>query len=220
MKHDFHYISKHDSEVEKSFHNLVSLINEVQNLTRANFTFQFIPVGSYSRNMITYDTKSNIGFDFDINIEVNDNQCQYSAKQIREIIQSALNKVAYKYGYDYPEGSTRVLTIKVKDRTNSRILYSCDFAIVNNYEDEDGYDCQEYIRYNKRQNSYVWCGQPNGYYMLPEKIEWIKDNQLWNALREWYIYKKNHNEDPNMHSRTIFANSVQEICQKYGYYVE
>ena len=61
----------------------------------------------------------------------------YSGKIKFKIIQ-ALNKVAHKYGYDYAEDSTRVITIKFKDRKNSRILHSCDFAIVNNYTDEEG----------------------------------------------------------------------------------
>lgn len=31
--------------------------------------------------MVTYDTKSNIGFDFDVNIMVNDDDEDYSAKE-------------------------------------------------------------------------------------------------------------------------------------------
>ena len=54
--------------------------------------------------------------------------------------------------------------------------------------------------------------------MLPQKIEWIKDNGLWSDVRQLYIVKKNLNFGHNIHSRTVFANTVHEICQKAGFY--
>lgn len=41
------------------------------------FTFQFTFIGSSSRNMITYDPTTNVGFDFDVNIAVNDDNEDY-----------------------------------------------------------------------------------------------------------------------------------------------
>ncbi len=90
MEHDFQYISKHDPKIKACYKDLVCLIHEVQKLVRDRFTFQFYPVGSYKRNMITYDCKSNVGFDFDINIVVNDDENYYSPKQIREDYSSSL----------------------------------------------------------------------------------------------------------------------------------
>lgn len=117
--HDFCYVSKKEAAPVKA--ELLDIIHEVQDIVRDDFTFQFTFIGSSSRNMITYDRKSNIGFDFDINIEVNDDDENYEPKEIRTIIRKALDKVARQYGYDYCEDSTRVLTIKKKDRPNSRI---------------------------------------------------------------------------------------------------
>lgn len=216
MSYNFCYISKRNPEVQKAYNNVVSLIKEVQNLVRKDFTFRFDVVGSYKRNMITYDFKSNVGFDFDFNIEVNDDNEKFSEEKIRNIIRQALNKIVKKYGYDYPEDSTRVLTIKVKDKKNSRILHSCDFAIVNNYSDVNC-EGQQYIRFNKKHNTYEWCEQGKGYYMLEEKVEWIKESDLWGELRNLYIKKKNINYNPYCRSRAIFAMAVHEICQKYGF---
>ena len=56
-----------------------------------------------------------------------------------------------------------------------------------------------------------------GFYMLTEKINWIKKNSLQNDMRKLYLKKKNNNDDPNVHSRSIFAQTVQEVCQKYGF---
>ena len=214
MKHDFEYISKNSKEVKDAYSELGNLINELQDGVREYFTFKFYPVGSYKRNMITRDLKSNIGFDFDINIEVNDENDDYSPKEIKNILIEALNRIVGKYGYDYPENSTRVITIKVKDRKHSKIIHSCDFAIVNNYIDDEDNDCQEYIRFNKKQNSYTWEDQPTGFYMLPEKIKWIKENNLWEEMKSLYIKNKNNNSDSHKHSRSIFADTVHKICQQ------
>lgn len=112
-----------------------------------------------------------------------------------------------------------MLTIKVKDRQRSMNVNSIDFAFVHDYKDDKGRKRQQYIRFNKMQNSYTWEEQGDGYYHLQEKIQWIKDQELWESdLRPYYLLKKNLNTDPDLHSRTIFAIAVHEICQKNGYY--
>lgn len=68
--HDFRYVTKNEAKPIKK--ELYRILYDVQDLVRDKFTFSFTTVGSSSHNMITYDAKSNIGFDFDINIEVND----------------------------------------------------------------------------------------------------------------------------------------------------
>ena len=220
----FEYVPKEEWKPVRD--NLLKIIRSLQKEVRDNFTFQYSFVGSSSRNMITCDKRSNIGFDFDVNIEANDPDEKYSAKRIRDIIRSKLDTVIYPFhnsgwhnamlNYDYAEDSTRVITIKVKDKTNARILYSCDFCIVRNCSDGR----QQYIRYNKynkKQNYYSWEFQPKGYYKLQEKIEWIKNEKLWQQVRECYLIKKNTN-DSNKKSRALFAEAVHEVCQRNGYY--
>ena len=214
--HNFQYVSRKQLSHVKN--NLIRIINSVQDEVRKDFTFRYDFVGSIKRNMVTYDVKSNIGYDFDVNIQVNDKECRFSAKEIKTKIRIALDKVAPRFGYDNAEDSTRVLTIKVKDRKNSRILYSCDFAIVNDYIDDDGNDRQEYIHFNKKHHKYIWQEQPQGFYLLDEKAEWIKDCGYWDEMRMLYLYKKNCNNDSNKHSRSIYAETIHEICQKYGYF--
>ena len=218
MAYNYIWISKHNSAVKDAYHNLVLLINEVQDaLSESYYTFQFKPVGSYSNNIITYDPERNIGFDFDINIYPNDDGERFSPKEIKLVFKRALDERCQKYGYDYAEDSTRVLTIKVKDRLHSKVLYSVDFCFVHDYEDEDGYFCQQYIRNNKKDKSYTWEEQPYGFYGLEEKVNWIKNNKHWDELVNYYVEKKNINTNPNNRSRSIFASAVKEICDKYGY---
>lgn len=90
--HDFRYVTKKQAQPIKD--ELYQILYMVQDLVRDNFTFNFTPIGSSSRNMITYDAKSNIGFDFDINIEVNDDNEDFEPKEIRTIIRTAIDRVA------------------------------------------------------------------------------------------------------------------------------
>ena len=62
---------------------ILKLITEVQKDLKKQFTFQYKFSGSDELNMITCDPKTNTGFDFDINIEVNDPNNNFSAKQIK-----------------------------------------------------------------------------------------------------------------------------------------
>ena len=209
--HDFRYVTKKQAQPIKD--ELYQILYMVQDLVRDNFTYSFTPIGSSSRNMITCDAKSNIGFDFDINIEVNDDNEDFEPKEIRTIIRTAIDRVAPRYGYKNCEDSTRVLTIKKVDTSHSRIIHSCDFAIVYNCGDGR----QQYIRFNKDNNYYFWEYQGKGFVGLEKKMDWLKRENLWGELQDYYIYKKNCNDNPDKHSRSIFAESINEMCQKNGY---
>ena len=209
--HDFRYVTKKQAQPIKD--ELYQILYMVQDLVRDNFTFSFTPIGSSSRNMITCDAKSNIGFDFDINIEVNDDNEDFEPKEIRTIIRTAIDRVAPRYGYKNCEDSTRVLTIKKVDTSHSRIIHSCDLAIVYNCGDGR----QQYIRFNKDNNYYFWEYQGKGFVGLEKKMDWLKRENLWGELQDYYIYKKNCNDNPDKHSRSIFAESINEMCQKNGY---
>ena len=212
---EFEYVTKREYGPVKE--DLVELIHLIQDEVREHFTFRYDFIGSASRNMITREINGNVGYDFDVNIRVNDPDNNYSAKKIRNILKAAFDKHAKKFMYDDAEDSTRVITIKVKDRKNSKILHSCDFAVVNDYIDEDGDEHQEYIHFNKKQNTYEWQEQQEGYYMLLEKIDDIKKYNLWQKVRNLYLEKKSKNTDLHKKSRSIFAETVKEVHDKYFY---
>lgn len=204
---NFQYVTK--AEYSNAMKDLKSLIHNVQNEVRDKFTFRYDFIGSTSRNMVTMDYSSNIGYDFDINIHVNDDDENYTAKDIKIILKNAFDKFNHLFQYDYCEDSTRVLTIKVKDRKNSKILHSADFAVV--YDCSDGR--QQYIHFNKKQQSYGWQYQPESYYKLNERVALIKENNLWQKVRKLYLYKKNNNTI-HKKSRELFAETINDIYQQ------
>lgn len=205
--HDFVYVTKASAQPVKN--ELIQIINEVQNIVRPYFAYQFRLVGSSSRNMITYDRKSNIGFDFDFDLEINDDD-DYNPAQIRHIIKNAIDQVASRYGYNHCVDSTRVLKIKKVNTITSQILHRCDFAIVYNCEDGR----QQYIRFNKKNDNYTWEYQGKGFKNLENKITWLKTEGYWGELQDYYIDKKNCNNNPSKHSRSIFSESINEMYQK------
>lgn len=214
MNH-FEYVSKSKYMPVKK--ELIKIINQVQDELREQFTFDYKFIGSSSRNMITYDTKTNKGYDFDINIEVNDFDENYSAKELKEILINTFNQVIkLTYPYASCQNNTRVFTIKVYEENpcciniialrSPKIEYSCDFAIVNTINDYQ----QEYIRFNKNTHEYSWQMQCKGY-LLSKKEAYIKKNKLTNELRKIYLDKKNFNTNPNKKSRALYAEAVNEL---------
>lgn len=184
---------------------IIELIKEVQNQVRDKFTFQFEFIGSTKRNMITEDARSNIGFDFDVNLTVN-NDKNYTPKEIRTILRTALTNVSRKYGYNRCEDSTRVITIVNISTKNSSILHSCDFAIVKG---------NKYIRFDKKENAYVWASQPKDFINLDKKAKELrKDSEIWKVVKEKYLKKKNENKNPNKHSRSLYAETINEVYDK------
>lgn len=206
--HDFIYVTKAEAKLVRD--ELYEIIHKVQDIVRDDFTFQFRPVGSSSRNMITYDLKSNKGFDFDFDFAINDDNEDYTPEEIRRIMKNAIDQVAPRYGYKHCEDSTRVLTIKKVNTFTSQILHSCDFALVYNCDDGR----QRYIRFNKKNNNYTWEYQGKGFKNLEKKITWLKGNGCWKDLQDYYIDKKNQNNNPDKHSRSIFSESINEMYQK------
>lgn len=214
MNH-FEYVSKSKYMPVKK--ELIKIINQVQDELREQFTFDYKFIGSSSRNMITYDTKTNKGYDFDINIEANDFDEYYSAKELKEILINTFNQVIkLNYPYASCQNNTRVFTIKVYEENpcciniialrSPKIEYSCDFAIVNTINDHQ----QEYIRFNKNTHEYSWQMQCKGY-SLSKKEAYIKKNKLTNELRKIYLDKKNFNTNPNKKSRALYAEAVNEL---------
>lgn len=207
--HDFIYVTKAESKPVRD--ELYTIIHKVQDIVKKEyFTFQFRPVGSSIRNMITRDLKSNIGFDFDFDLEINDDDENYNPKEIRYIVKNAIDQVAPEYGYKHCEDSTRVLTIKKVNIFTCQISHSCDFALVHNCENGK----QQYIRFNKKNNSYTWEFQGKGFENFDKRFNWLKNSEYWDEFLKYYLAKKNLNNNPDKHSRSILAESVNEMYQR------
>lgn len=206
----YHYRYTTKEETKPVRAELEEIIHKVQDEVRDQFTFSYQFIGSSKRNMITFDPTTNKGFDFDVNIYVNDEEEDYSAEEIRKILENAINRIARYYGYNHCEDSTSVLTIKFINRCLSKIEYSCDFAIV--YDDNKE---QQYIRFNKKKNDYTWEYRSKGYKNLENKADWLKRHNYWNEVRKLYIEMKNNNTNSDKRSRSLYAETINNLYHKY-----
>ena len=205
----FEYVSKKEAAPYKA--ELIEILHQVQDYVRDDFTFQFTFIGSSSRNMITYDPTTNIGFDFDVNITVNDDDEDYSPEEIRTILHNAFSRFMTAQGYNKCEQSTRVISIKVIDQWSSRVIRSCDFAVV--YEGRNG---QQHIRFNKERNYFSWEFQTQPYKELEFRADYLKENGHWNEVLEVYLDKKNNNYNPDKHSRSLYAETINECFRRHN----
>lgn len=199
------------------------IIKKVQNILRDDFTFQFRLVGSGKKHLITRVKGGNKGFDFDYNLILN---CEpgyhWKPKFAKEKLMQAFDEAIKGTKYDHPEDSTTSITLKVKDTRNSRIVHSCDFAIIYYPELEEGEDEYfKYIRNNKKngQSHYTWevrnCSRNVDF-----KLEWLKENidNYWDVIKEEYLKVKNANNNPNKHSFQLFFETINNLFNAYGGY--
>ena len=98
--------------------------------------------------------------------------------------------------------------MKVKDRKQSRIVYSIDLAIVNE-------NFTKYIHFNKsywpNEYAYQWQQMPQGYEEFSRKFDALKKSGHSDKLREEYLRRKNTNMDSNVHSRDILIQTVNDL---------
>ncbi len=215
-KYDFYYVEP--SVSDPVYNRIVALLAKVQKELYSEYTFQYQFIGSSARNMITADRKGNVGFDFDVNIIPQNIKCKNSPEHLRKVFFDAVQRIYTTYGFNSnPENSTSVITIKKVDRKNSKCLYGCDFAIVRTTK--KGRQQNVVLRKDNNKQIYVWEDRGDYYAGLSERVEFLKkSSKRWNDLRKLYIEKKNMNYCEAKKSRAIFAESVKEICDKYGYH--
>ena len=228
----FEFVSKKEVSLAKS--EIEQIIHKVQDYLRDNniITFQYQLIGSASnhRHLVTRIVDGNKGFDMDYNIIIKSiNKTYDNAKNIKHILMDTFNKFLPK-NFSRCEDSSSVFTIKKIDKQDSKIIYSFDFAIVNYYEDyfrnpaydedyddpEDEYYCieiQEYIYFDKHNNKYIWQQRPIAFENHRFKEQYVKNNGLWNELRDLYLKQKN--SQPSKKSRIIYYESLDQIYQKH-----
>ena len=174
-------------------------------------TFQEVLIGSGKYGLVTYDIKGNKGFDFDFNLVIQnlyddfcDEDGEFTAQDLKYEIMDALKEALIGTNYKNPKDSTSVLTIKVVDSNNSKILYGADFAII--YEGSK-------IKHDKNTKAYIFEGRTSGSYNEIDKIEIIKRDKHWDEFRTRYLEKKNASLDKK--SSSIRRETTNDIWMKY-----
>jgi len=205
----YQYVSK--KEYGPTRDQLLVIIHKVQDLLRKEFTFQYKLIGSGQRHLITRVEDGNKGYDFDYNliIQTPEPGTKWNPDVVKKHFMNAFREAVKDTEYKDPQDSTSVITIKVVEELNSKIVHSCDFAIIY-YPEDDGSHYYKYIRHDKRSNQYTWENRALSH-DSDEKVKWIIKNMLWEKLKTEYLLLKNANKDKDKRSFSLYLEAVNNI---------
>ena len=208
---EYEYVTRKEfSPVKREIEHIIKKVNEIME-TEEDISFYCDLIGSGKRHLITRLKNGNTGFDFDYNLVIETpTDFIWRAKEVKLGFIRAFNKALIGTKYKCAEDSTSAITIKVVDTQNSKIVHSCDFAIIY-YLSDDTNDGYKYIRNNK-----------NGKYTfeirkvstnLNAKIDKIESywNNGWDIIRDEYLTVKNSNKDADKHSFVLFLEAVNNV---------
>lgn len=209
----FEYVPK--SEYQPFKLEVDKILKSIQRDLKENdiLTFQFNLIGSAKRKLITRIKNGSKGFDLDYNIDVQ--KILNDKYENPELLKQTFIKLFDDYfddSYEYAEDSTSVITIKKLNKARNKILFSVDFAIVNHYEDEEGDERQQYVRFDKISNTYSWALRKvatNHRYVE----DLIKKNNMWEVVKDLYL--ENKNKEPYKKSRIVYYQTIDTIFKRY-----
>ena len=148
--------------------------------------------------------------DYNIVIQRIFNNRYKNAKLLKQKFIDLFNKY-FDDSYDYSEDSTSVITIKKLNAQRNKVICSVDFAIVNYYEDEEGMERQEYIRFDKNTGNYSWALRKVATnHRHVEDL--IKENNLWEDVKDLYL--NNKNKEPYKKSRIVYYQTLETIYRR------
>lgn len=209
----FEYIPKSEYQPIRKY--VESVINKVQDDLRKKgiVTFQYHLIGSAGkRHLVTREINGNRGFDFDYNFVIQKYNPDYQKpKELKKVFINEFNKY-FGSNYECAEDSTSVFTIKNIDKTKSKIIHSFDFAIVDYVYDSEDRLRQRYIRFDKNTKGYSWAFRKlhNDH---SDYEELIKEEGLWDKLRELYL--ENKNKEPHKKSRIVYYQTIDTFFKRH-----
>lgn len=171
------------------------------------FTFQFVLIGSGSKNLITKNGE-NGEYDLDYNfiLQKDKQGLANNPKKIKELFIQAFNEANPGLGFKPAENSTSVITSKLV--YEQRLYFSFDVAIL--CEGNNGNYLK--IRRNKQNNQYYWNEEKHSR-NYQSKIKAIKDADKWNQLRDRYLELKNMylSRQEDIASFSVLIQAINEI---------
>lgn len=208
----FEYVPKGEYQPFKL--EVDEILRKVQRFLRENkiLTFQFNLIGSAGRKFITRVKNGNKGFDLDYNIVIQKifDEKYEKPKLLKETFIKLFNEY-FDNSYDYAEDSTSVITVKKLNVNRNKILHSVDFAIVSYYEDKDGKERQEYVRFDKNTNTYSWVLRKVATdHRYVEDL--IKEKNVWQDVKDLYL--ENKNKEPEKKSRIVYYQTLETIYKR------
>lgn len=177
-------------------------------------------VGSGARNLFTQNGNQPIDLDYNLEIMDYDYYDFRNGREIKEYIRKKFNIVLEKNDFSDCKDSTSALTKeKIHFTQGNQTEFSIDICIVK----QDIYGWYRLI-HNKYGNIYFdrysWekARDSKG---LDDRVKWLKNNDLWEEVRETYLHKKNmYRARPYDHHHPSFIVYIESVNEVYGKYIK
>lgn len=177
-------------------------------------------VGSFRRGVVSRVHNGNKGFDIDINLVIDypGDGMKYIGKEIHTLYLNGIRQAVKGSPFSDPEESSSVFTLKCKDRSNSRIKYGVDLAVI--YYEPDS--TMSFLQYHKSNGGFGFQKRD-----MPGDLEDMKDVIVKyyggdDIIVEQYIHNKNSNYNENKHSFIIYVETIcnlyNQICNRFQSY--
>lgn len=211
----YHFVE--DKDFLKRMNNLCSgIVNQLVQMINNEglLDVEAHLVGSGGRNLVTQNADEPIDLDYNLciidSIKFNINDC----KNIKEYVRKSFNKVLKRNGLaDCQDSKSALTTEQIRFKTDNKTLFSIDLCIVT--EDENGWWRLIHKKTGIIQtDEWIW-NQGRDSQRLMERVEWLKDNNLWAEVREVYLDKKNMYLKRNDHDHPSFICYIEAVNQVY-----
>ena len=175
--------------------------------------FSLVGSGSDARNMVTVN--GNAPFDLDYNLQIIRMPDKYwnNLKKLKDTVRNELNKIVNNTFFSDGKDSKSVITSLLHFRESPQVEFSFDVAILA--KNSKGNWCR--LIHNKYNDEFTWNEVPTSH-KVNEKARELKDEHLWNEVRDVYLGLKNNclrNRDNNHPSFIVYVEAINQVYHRY-----
>ena len=215
MAYEFVY----ESEAKRYRSDCSDVLKETCELLKEKgISAQFSLIGSGARNMITRNGEGPYDLDYNLLIMKAEERYWNDLRLLKETVRNALNWAERNEFFSDAQDSTSCLTAILYFEKSPDIKFKFVVAITTKNK-----NCN-YMRLIHNKNvyalgldQYTWNEVPNSH-QVKDKADEIKEEGLWQEVRDRYLEKKNmylSRQDRNHPSFVVYVEAVNEVYNRY-----
>lgn len=202
----FEYVRNDEASKIKS--DISFLIRELQkSLKEEGVTFNPVLVGPSKENFVTREVNGTTGIDIHYNLLLQ-KYPDKTAKQLRMLFLSTINNILKNKGFKNTINNYQSITVLIPDRIEKEVIHSIDFAIVIDKKEQ-----QDILIYDRKNSEYFFETRES-INLLDDLTYDIKNNGLWEDLRDLYLNMKNYNDNKDIRTFEIYKEAIKNIMKK------
>lgn len=176
-----------------------------------DINIQFTLIGSGARNLVTRNGKGSFDLDYNIIILNMPNEFWKDLRKLKETIRITFNSVEKNEFFTDGKDSTSAITALLHFKDTPNIEFSFDIAILSKNRKKN----YQRLIHDKTSKRYIWneVHKSNG---IRRKAKTLKNEGLWQEVREVYLNKKNKYLKDKKKYRPSFVVYVETVNEVYN----